>query len=156
MLLRRQHHSFDDVRKRVLSTKAVTPQLMSDVLAACGIGVRDPTPAASRVRYLIEAQAWTDAALTLAEHELPRWTIARLVLEEGEWHCALTKHCQMPDWLDDAIEARHEVLPLAILAALIEAREADVSSTAGTPQTTPRIKAQDIGAAPALCCENFA
>jgi hypothetical protein len=154
MLLHRQHHSLGDVREPVLSAKAVTPQLMSDVLAACGTDATGPTPAVSRVRRLIEAHAWTDAALALVELGLPRWQIARLIFEEGEWHCALSKHCQLPDWLDDAVEARHEVLPLAILAAFMEAREADSQSTAGPPRQVPQIKAHD--AAPALCCDNFA
>ena len=152
MLFHRQHESLGDVREAILSAKGVTPQLMSDVMAARGARGNSVLHT-SRVARLIEAQAWTDAALSLIGLKLPRWTVARLIFEEGEWHCALSKHCQLPEWLDDAVEARHEALPLAILAAFIEAREADIRSTTNAPRAVPQIKSH--GAAPALCCENF-
>jgi hypothetical protein len=152
MLFHRQHGSLGDVREAVLSAKGVTPQFMSDVMAAFGARGNSVSHT-SRVERLIEAQAWTDAALALVRLELPRWTVARLIFEEGEWHCALSKHCQLPEWLDDAVETRHEVLPLAFLAAFIEAREADIRSTANALRPVPQIKSHR--AAPALCCENF-
>ena len=152
MLFHRQHESLSDVRDAILSAKVVTPQLMSDVMAACGAR-GSSVSGTSRVERLIEAQAWTDGALALIRLGLPRWTIARLIFEEGEWHCALSRHCQLPDWLDDAIEARHELLPLAMLAAFMEAHEADIQSTTGAPRAVPQVKAH--GTAPVLCCENF-
>jgi hypothetical protein len=154
MPLNPRHKPLDDVRERVLRANAVTPQLIFDVLAASGVD--GATPGAQRVRRLIAAQGWTDAALALVEHELPPWTIARLILEEGEWHCALTKHWQVPDWLDDAIETRHHALPLAILAAFIEARQSDTQSGTGSRWTVPRATAQESSAPLALCCDNFA
>ncbi len=156
MRLHRRDGAIGGLGERLLGAKAITPQLMSDVLAACGLDEGDPTPAASHLRNLNAAQAWNDAALGLVEIELPRWQIARLVFDDGDWHCALSKHSQMPEWLDDAVEARHEVLSLAILTAFVEARETEFASTIRAPGPTPRINAQDNGLAPALCCENFA
>src|SRR5262245_14158540 len=115
MPLSLRHKGLGDVRERVLRAKAVTPQLVLDVLTAAGVDGATPGP--HRVRRRIAAQGWIDAALALVEHAVPRWTSARIIFDEGQWHCALTKHSQVPDWLDDAIEARHHALPLAILAA---------------------------------------
>ena len=74
------------------------------------------------VDRLIGSQAWTEAALALVEHELPLWKLRRLVFEEGVWLCTLSKQRNLPIWLSDDAEASHESLPLAILAAFIEAR----------------------------------
>ena len=143
MPLNLQHKGLGDVHERVLRAKAVTPQLVLDVLTAAGVD--GTTPGAYRVRRLIVAQGWTDAALALVEHELPRWTIARLVLDEGEWHCALTKHWQVPDWLDDAIETRHHALPLAILVGRVRppcfrATIANVRPGPAHPSARPRVE----------------
>jgi hypothetical protein len=156
VLDRRQDRSFGDVRDRIVGAKAVTPQLMSDLLAACGIDDRDPTVGADRVRRLVTARAWTDAALKLIDHKLLRWKIARLIFEEGEWHCLLSKYCQVPDWLDDAIEIKHEVLPLAILAAFISARGAELDSVEDARRTVPHIKARENSEEPQVYREDFA
>jgi hypothetical protein len=76
----------------------------------------------SRFKQLIESRAWTDAALALIDLELPFWQIRRLVYDDGEWHCALSRERELPDWLDQSIEARHADLALAILSAFVEAR----------------------------------
>ena len=53
---------------------------------------------------------------------MPGWKLRRLVYEDGEWICSLSRNRQLPDWLDDAADARHETLALAILAAIVEAQ----------------------------------
>jgi hypothetical protein len=40
---------------------------------------------------LIEAGAWTDAAITLIGFELPSWSVRRLACEDGEWLCSLSR-----------------------------------------------------------------
>src|SRR5262249_969703 len=72
-----------------------------------------------------------DAALALLELELPQWKLRRLIYEDGEWHCSLSKHIELPVELDDAAEANHDSLPLSILSALVEARRH--SLTTGEP-----------------------
>ncbi|MGH6952172.1 MAG: hypothetical protein ACREH4_15020 [Vitreimonas sp.] len=101
---------------------------------------------ARAIRRLAEAGAWTDAALALVKLELPNWTVRRLQRDGGEWYCALSPHGDLPDWLDDAKEARHADLALAILLALIETPAEAASSTS---------QAGPMGDSIALCCENF-
>ena len=60
--------------------------------------------------------------------------------EDGEWTCSLSKHRQLPDWLDDVAEAHHAMLPLAILAALVGARRSGLGSgQIGLPRV-PRVR----------------
>lgn len=143
-----------DLREQVQRAHGVTPTLMSEVLAQEEI--RPPasnSPSAARLRRLIEAEAWTDASLALIALALPRWQVVRLVFDGGEWCCALSRHWQMPDWLDHAVEARHEVLPLAILGAFLAAREA--SRAEEMRHTVPQCRSHEA-ILHALCCENFA
>lgn len=101
----------------------------------------------------IEARAWTDAALALIGVELPGWQLRRLVYEDGEWLCSLSRHPYLPVELDDTVDARHEVLALAILCAFIEARrriscEHQISTT-----TVPQMKPSEEQP---ICSDNFA
>ncbi len=41
------------------------------------------------------------------ELELPLWQVRRIAYDEGEWHCALSRERELPDWLDAAVEARY-------------------------------------------------
>ena len=77
----------------------------------------------ARIEQLIRSEAWTDAALALIDLELPQWQVRRLVYDEGEWHCALSRERELPDWLDQSIESHHADLALAILSAFVEARQ---------------------------------
>jgi len=111
-------------------------------------------PASSRTRLdqLIEACAWIDAAFALIEFELPAWQLRRLVCEDGEWFCSLSRQPSLPAELDDTADASHDVLPLAILRAFLEARRRidvghEVSSAA------PHIRAAGNRM---ICCDNFA
>jgi hypothetical protein len=76
----------------------------------------------ARIERLIESGAWTDAALALIDLELPQWQLRRIAYDEGEWHCALSRERELPDWLDQSAEGRHADLALAILSAFVEAR----------------------------------
>jgi hypothetical protein len=106
----------------------------------------------ARVDQLIEAGAWTDAALALVEQELPAWRLRRLVCEDGEWFCSLSRQPNLPVGIDDAVEAGHEILPLAILAAFVEARRR--SGVATDPlASVPLIQA---GSGLLVCCDNYA
>lgn len=80
----------------------------------------------ARLAQLIRSGAWTDAALVLIALERPLWQVRRLAYDDGEWHCALSRERELPDWLDQSIEARHTDLALAILSALVEARRLSV------------------------------
>jgi hypothetical protein len=105
---------------------------------------------ASRVDSLIKAGAWTEAALVLIELELPGWKLRRLAYEDGEWRCSLSRHPNLPLALDDSVDASHEILPLAILQALVEAR----LSIGACDATSPVPQIRSAGEIP-ICCDNF-
>jgi len=101
---------------------------------------------------LIEAGAWTDAAITLIGFELPNWSVRRLVCEDGEWHCSLSRQPNLPIFLDEPAEGSHAVLALAVLRAFVAAR----CRSAATQQVTasvPRVRARP---AFVFCCDNLA
>jgi hypothetical protein len=151
------HPNDEAVGDRLLETvrlaEAVTPELMSEIVSdACA---RLPLlnkdgKAAARIAELIRSSGWIDAALALIEIELPGWKLRRLAYDAGEWHRSLSQQPNLPAELDDTIDARHEALPLAILAAFLDARRNNVArKNQNVPQVQP---------APAhvVCCDNFA
>jgi hypothetical protein len=114
-------------------------------LAAC-----NPTMLAQFQR-LLEAGAYTDAALWLVEAELPAWKLRRVTFDH-EWHCFLSRTPWAPHELDDLVEANHASLPLAILSAFVAARRTQPiikTNTSAVPlfQTTTCLP---------VCCDNFA
>jgi hypothetical protein len=135
------------LEERLRRAHALTPDLMSDVIAkACTQATHK-----ARVNQLIEAGAWTDATLAMAELELPSWNLRRLIREDGEWLCSLSKQPNLPLALDDTAEASHQVLPLAILAAFVEARR-KTEAMRETSQTVPQLRPTS---GYAVCCDNF-
>jgi hypothetical protein len=124
-----------DLGDRLREACAVTAEFMSDIVRqTCrrfpSLGQSAKT---DRIEHLIQSGAWTDAALALIELELPQWQVRRLAYDDGEWHCALSRQRELPDWLDQSIEARHADLALAILSAFVEARRI------GAPATRPSV-----------------
>src|SRR4051794_41139783 len=108
--------------QRLRTAPAMTRSLRHDAIDhACrrlpALGQNDRT---TRIMRLVDAEACTDAALALMELELPLWQVRRIAYDEGEWHCALSRERELPDWLDAAVEARHADLALALLSAFIE------------------------------------
>jgi hypothetical protein len=135
--------------------RSVTPDLMSDIVAAACVHLpRLPKAGAAvaRLEQLTKSSAWTDAALALIELELPQWSLRRLVREDGEWLCSLSQQSQLPIELDETVDANHEVLPLAILSAFVEARQRTTAAhegAASVPQVRPASEY-------VVCCDNFA
>ncbi|MGH6714233.1 MAG: hypothetical protein ACREEK_35415 [Bradyrhizobium sp.] len=118
---------------RLRNAYAVTAEFLSDIIhQTCR---RFPSNRQSgktaRIERLIESGAWTDAALALIDLELPQWQLRRIAYDEGEWHCALSRERELPDWLDQSAEGRHADLALAILSAFVEALH--VSKPLGRP-----------------------
>lgn len=126
--------------QRLHAAPAMTRPLMHDVIDyACrripSLGQKERT---TRVMRLIDAEAWADAALALIELELPLWQVRRIAYDEGEWHCALSRERELPDWLDAAVEARHADLALALLSAFVEVRALAVDvSRPSVPSVRP-------------------
>lgn len=113
-----------ELSSRLRDAYTVTAEFMADIVnqvcrrfPSVGQGGKS-----ARVERLIRSGAWTDAALALIDLELPQWQLRRLVYDEGEWHCALSRQRELPDWLDQSVESRHTDLALAILSAFVEAQ----------------------------------
>ncbi|MDI1264226.1 MAG: hypothetical protein PS018_13310 [bacterium] len=104
----------------------------------------------AHVGHLIEAQAWTDAALALIDLELPQWRVRRLAYDDGEWHCTLSRRRELPDWLDQPIETRDADMAMAILKAFAGAREI---SEPLNRTSVPMVKFEPLYEA--ICSDNF-
>jgi hypothetical protein len=120
-----------ELGERLRNADTVTADIMSDVIGqACrrfpSLGQNEKS---RRLERLLESGAWTDAALALIDLELPQWQLRRIAYDEGEWHCALSRQRELPDWLDSAIEARHADLALAMLGAFVEAQRVSTSTS---------------------------
>ena len=135
--------------------QVVTPDLMSKVVACRRINLRSDATKTVKIDRLIELEAWTEAALVLVERELPQWKLRRLVYEEGAWLCSLTKQWNLPAWLSDSVEARHELLPIAILSALIEAQQGGQPSSVRAASSVPQCRLETRSPAEIICCDNF-
>jgi len=154
MLLLSAHHDPAELGGRLRETYTVTAEFISDLIrTTCR---RFPSMGqdgkAARVEQLIGSGAWTDAALALIDLELPQWQVRRLAYDEGEWHCALSRERELPDWLDSSIETHHADLALAILDAFVEAQR--VSAPSGRV-SVPRVKQEANTLYEPACCDNF-
>jgi hypothetical protein len=140
---------------RLRDACCVTAEFLSDIIqATCRrFPSTDRNFKNARIERLIESQAWTDAALALIDLELPQWQIRRLAYDDGEWYCALSRQRELPDWLDQSVEARHGDLTLAILGAFVEARKTIAQPSRTSVPTVPR----EVNALyEPICSENFA
>jgi hypothetical protein len=150
----RQHDALG-LADRIRDADAVTTDLISSVIqTACrrfpSVGQVGKT---TRIERLIASEAWTDAALALIDLELPQWQVRRIAYDGGEWHCALSRARDLPEWLDQSIEAYHNDLPLAILGAFVAARQV----TAPSDKTSvPTVRRDVAGLYEPACCDNFA
>ena len=154
MPLPENHDDAADVPDRLRDATAVTSELLSHVIAsACR---RFPSARTARKDRTDRAPdgvvGRTDAVLALFGVELPQWKVRRIAYDEGEWHCALSRERELPEWLDQSIEAHHPDLPLAILYAFVDAR---LAGRAVEPEQRPgRTVRRQTSCAP-LCCDNF-
>ena len=99
---------------------------------------------------LVAAGAWIEAALALVDIEAPEWSLRRLEIDDGEWFCSLSRHPALPTEFDNAAEGRHRLLPMAILAALADARQRSDAGGARPAVISPRM----IATGTAVLCDN--
>jgi hypothetical protein len=137
LLLQQQPTQLSD---RIRDTYAVTAEFISEIIRkTCRrFPSQNRTGKTARVERLIQSSAWTDAALALIDLELPQWQVRRIAYDEGEWHCALSRQRELPDWLDQAIETRHADLALAILSAFVEAQRLSAPSSSTSVPAVPQ------------------
>ena len=146
-------HAFHDFTSNQAFAEPATPttamfnELLADVCRD-GDPMRQAVPIAC-LKRLIAARAWTDAAQALLALQRPGWKIRRLELDDGEWHCALSRAPAMPEWLDATIEAHHPNMALAIVSAM------QAASVEPAPSHLSAVApAGDAGFDPMLC-DNF-
>jgi hypothetical protein len=149
-----REHDLGVLGGRLRQASEVNAAIMAEVIeAVCrrfpSLGQPGKT---ARVEQLIRSGAWTDAALALIDLELPLWQVRRLAYDEGEWHCALSRERELPDWLDQCIEARHADLTLAILSAFVEAQL--VSLPEGRTGVPP-VNRTTLDLCEPICVDNF-
>ena len=147
--------AFSRVAGKIRDADAVTAELLSEVIRE--VCSRLPsvrrTKDLQRIEQYIQSGAWTDAVLALLALELPQWQVRRLVYDAGEWHCALSRQRELPDWVDQPVETSHPDLSLAVLNALV-----DVQRVGALPTATTSVPAF-AGTEPlymTFCCDNFA
>jgi len=78
------------------------------------------------------------------------------VYEDDIWLCSLNKQWNLPGWLSDCAEIRHQSLPLAILTALIEARQCSEPEPVLAASSVPQCGAKSGVPVETMCCDNFA
>jgi hypothetical protein len=149
-----EHRYPGELNDRLRDADTVTAEVMSEIVGeACrrfpSMGQSEKT---ARIERLLKSEAWTDAALALIDLELPLWQVRRIAYDEGEWYCALSRERELPDWLDQSIEAHHADLALAVLTAFVDAQQLDApSSRPSVPSVRRVVKALYEP----LCCDNF-
>lgn len=149
-----QHDNEIPLTDRLRDAPAVTASLLQDVIDTTCRRHSHPgrARAVARIERLIAEEAWAEVALALIDLELPQWQPRRLIYDSGEWHCALSRRRELPDWLDQAVEASHPDLPRALLMAFLEVQ------LIAAPPAWPSVPAVSRESAPYtnLCCDSFA
>lgn len=145
---RTRDHNFDELAEPADGLPAVIAQILGK--SDCSWTWRGCADSAARIERLIRAGARIDAALALIALELPQWQLRRIAYDGGEWHCALSRSRELPDWLDQSAEGQGADLTEALLAALIEAQR--ITAASRVPSAL-RPRAQS--ACMPLCCDNF-
>jgi hypothetical protein len=144
-----------NLNDRLHDADAITRELMSEVvdMKCRRFPSLKQTEKTARLERLIGSGAWTDAALALIDLELPQWQIRRLAYDEGEWHCALSRQRELPEWLDQAVEVHHADLPMAILSAFVDAQRVSAPMV-GT--SVPAVVQNAGSFYESVNCDNFA
>jgi hypothetical protein len=146
--------SLDVLDNALRNAQGPSVDLLSKIIA--GACTRIPALARAepltRVIRLAEIGAWTEATFALIKLELPLWQVRRLAYENGEWLCSLSRQPNLPMALDDCAEASHEVLPLAMLCAFLEAcrRRYRVRESVSAVPRVAQPSVEHI-----MCCENY-
>jgi hypothetical protein len=156
-MLGRDPQSFDlDLLDRELHlASAITAGLFRKVtesVACTRLASLQQSGVPTALDRIVEAGAWTDAAIALIGFELPHWSVRRLVCEDGEWLCSLSRQLNLPMFLDEPAEGSHVLLPLAILRAFVAAR----CMISGTPQVAASVPQVRLRPAYVFCCDNLA
>ncbi len=150
---RTDEHDLDRAACELRVAPAVATKLLAHVidLACPRISILTKAGKTARLRQLIGTGAPVDAVLALLELELPQWRLRRLVLDDGRWHCSLSRQRDLPIELANTAEGTDEDVAAAILTALIEALRMAGADGEAAICTGPAIPAAEH----LICCDNF-
>lgn len=142
-----------DVLDRLRASETLTADLLATVTTmVCGRLAAPERSTSARIGALVAASAPLDAALALIDSELPQWKLRRLAYDEGQWHCALSRQRELPEWLDQAVETSHPDCAAAILTAAVEAARLGVPAEHVHAHRVPRMP---LPRGELVCCDNF-
>ena len=132
-----------------------TPDLIHQIIAdtCTRLPILKQSGKTTDIDQMIEAGAWCDVALAIIDIELPAWSVRRLVREDREWFCSLTRQPNLPVDIDDTADANHQALPLAILGAFFEARRKNSLVRESGAPIVPQVRP---ASGSVICCDNFA
>src|SRR3984893_263601 len=155
MTLLSEHRDPGELNDRLRGADVVTADLISEIIGeTCQrFPPIRPTEKTARIERVIRSDAWMDAALALIDLELPQWQVRRIAYDEGEWHCALSRQRELPEWLDQSIEAHHADLALAILSAFVDVHRVPAPSCR---TSVPLVRRDAELPCIPVCCDNFA
>jgi hypothetical protein len=124
LLIPRHGEELESLAYKIKLAEAPSCNLIHEVAAACSrFGVLKRTGKFASFEAWCRSGAWLDATLALVSGVLPAWSVRRIVKDDGFWICSLSRSPNLPIELDDCVEVTHESLPLAVLLALVEARQ---------------------------------
>jgi hypothetical protein len=148
------HHDPAELSERIHDAPAATNTLLREIIGTTCQRLASPGQSANtaRIERLLDAGALAEATLALIDLELPQWHVRRIIYDGGEWYCALSRERELPDWLDQSVEAHHHDLTLAILAAFVEAQAASASKSR---PSVPTVRCE-TNVFYAQMCDNFA
>ena len=152
-------HGLAEIIERIRGAPKATTTVFREIMeAACrrfpSLGQSVKT---ARIERLLSADALTEAALALIDLELPQWQVRRIAYDGGEWYCALSRDRELPDWLDQSVQAHHQDLALAVLAAFVEAQALSTPlSQPSVPRVVPTVGHETSATCVAASCDNFA
>lgn len=149
-----RHYDPPSLSDRLRNAQGMTRPLMREILdGACRrVPSLGQSERVARLMRMVDAEAWADAALALMELKLPLWQVRRIAYDEGEWHCALSRERELPDWLDSAVEGCHGDLAIALLSAFVEVQA--LAAEASRP-SVPTVRAALDPLYEPVACDNF-
>ena len=151
-------HDLAGINERIRGAPKATTSIFREIIeASCrrfpSLGQSVKT---ARIERLLSADALTEVALALIDLELPQWQVRRIAYDGGEWYCALSRDRELPDWLDQSVQAHHQDLALAILAAFVEAQALTTPlSQPSVPTVVPTVRHETSATCVAASCDNF-
>lgn len=112
----------DELDSEAQATHELDPEFFYKIVnrACTRLPLLNKLGRAARLEGFTKSGAWIDAVLALIELELPAWKICRLLYEDSQWTCSISRYPNLA-FFGDVAEGAHESLPLAMVRAFLDA-----------------------------------